>query len=179
MAGTTNRTQLRSWPGGAKRWMRYKLLQLLRAPGGPTFVAMGFSIGFFCEMFTLPTYGLAFFLIFPLIYLLRGSLAGALVGFVIGKIIYLPLAYLHSLVGGWVLPAHMNLHLPLVGEKINHMLLLNLKLIVGGMVDGLWIGALLFIAVRAVLLYLTAKRKERRRLKRHPVGTPVGDMAGN
>lgn len=129
-------------------------------------MAMGFSVGFFCEMFTLPTYGLAFFLIFPLVYLLRGSLAGALVGFALGKIIYLPLMYVHKAVGGWVLPSHMEMHLPLVGDKFNHMLLLNLKLIVGGIVDGLWIGALLFITVRSVLVYVKAKRKERRRMRR-------------
>ncbi|PLT47186.1 DUF2062 domain-containing protein [Paenibacillus sp. FSL W8-1187] len=171
------RAGLRGWLAGIRRWARFKLLQLLRAPGGPTFVATGFAVGFFCEMFTLPTYGLAFFLIFPLIYVLRGSLAGALVGFVLGKVVYLPLAYLHSVVGGWVLPTRLSFHLPLIGEEINRMLLLNLKLIVGGMVDGLWIGAVLFIAMRSLLLYLAAQRKERRRLRRRPGAAAEPDIA--
>lgn len=75
------------------RWFRYKYLQLTRAKGGPALVAMGFSIGIFVEMFTLPTGGLAFLLIFPLVYLLRASVASALLGFMFGKVIYLPLMF--------------------------------------------------------------------------------------
>ncbi len=63
-------------------------------------VAMGFSIGIFVEMFTLPTGGLAFLLIFPLVYLLRASVASALLGFMFGKVIYLPLMFFSSPDGG-------------------------------------------------------------------------------
>ncbi|CDN45287.1 MULTISPECIES: DUF2062 domain-containing protein [Paenibacillus] len=166
MAGNIAKSKPRPMSARIGRWIRYKFIQLLRAPGGPSFVAMGFSIGLFCEMFTLPTYGLAFFLIFPLIYMLRGSLAGALIGFVIGKVIYLPFAYLHNKVGGWVLPTHLVFDIPFVGAEVNRFLLLNFKLIVGGVIDGIWLGALLFFPVRALLRYYAARRKEKRRLRR-------------
>ena len=57
-----------------KRWFKYKYILLLRAKGGPSKVARGFSVGLFVEMFTLPTFGFAFVLIFPLVYLLRANL---------------------------------------------------------------------------------------------------------
>ena len=175
MANSTN-NRSRSPLQRMKRWVRYKLLQLMRAPGGPSFVAMGFSIGLFCEMFTLPTYGLAFFLIFPLIYLLRGSLASALIAFVIGKIIYLPLAYMHTKVGGFVLPSRLTFHIPFVGAEVNHFLLLNVKLIVGGAIDGLWMGVLIYFPVRSLLRYFTSKRKEKRKLRRAaPPSQPLSE----
>ncbi|WP_325049978.1 DUF2062 domain-containing protein [Cohnella faecalis] len=68
-------------------------------------VAMGFAIGIAVEMFTLPTLGFAFVLIFPLVYLFKGNLPAALVGFVVGKVIYLPMAILNTMVGLGYCPA--------------------------------------------------------------------------
>lgn len=95
-------------------------------------------------MFTLPTYGLAFFLIFPLIYWLRASFAGALVGFVFGKVIFIPVAFVNSMVGGAVLPDHLRFRIPFLPHWLNHALLVNLKLIVGGVIDGVLLGALFY-----------------------------------
>lgn len=170
------RAGLRGWLAGIRRWARFKLLQLLRAPGGPTFVATGFAVGFSARCSRCRR-TVSRFLDLSAHLCAAGSLAGALVGFVLGKVVYLPLAYLHSVVGGWVLPTRLSFHLPLIGEEINRMLLLNLKLIVGGMVDGLWIGAVLFIAMRSLLLYLAAQRKERRRLRRRPGAAAEPDIA--
>lgn len=148
------------------RWLKYKYILLLRAKGGASIVAMGFAIGIAVEMFTLPTLGVAFVLIFPLCLLLRGNLPAALIGFVIGKVIYIPMMYPNSKVGGWILPKHLSIHLPIVPEWINHLLLTNLKLIVGGMVDGALLGLLCFFLIRYSLNAYKAKRKDKRKLIR-------------
>lgn len=153
-------------PRSIKRWLKYKYTQLMRAPGGPSMVALGFSIGIFVEMFTLPTYGLAFFLIFPLIYWMRASIAGALVGFVFGKIIFIPVAIVNSMVGGLVLPNHLKFQIPLIPDWMNHLFLVNLKLIVGGIIDGMILGLLFYFPVRLAIQYVANKRKEKRKLRR-------------
>ncbi|NBD26141.1 DUF2062 domain-containing protein [Paenibacillus glycinis] len=153
-------------PRSIQRWLKYKYTQLMRAPGGPAMVALGFSIGIFVEMFTLPTYGLAFFLIFPLIYWMRASLAGALVGFVFGKIIFIPVAFVNSMVGGLVLPKHIRFEIPFIPDWLNHILLVNLKLIAGGIIDGFLLGAIFYFPVRIAIKYMADKRKEKRKLRR-------------
>lgn len=162
-------TSSKSRPQRLKRWTKYKFLQLLRAPGGPSYVALGFSLGIFVEMFTLPTYGLAFFLIFPLAYMIRASLAGALVGFVIGKFIYLPMAVLNQKMGGYILPAHIRFEIPIVPHWMNELLLVNLKLIVGGVINGVILGSLLYFPVRMMIAFFADKRKEKRKKKRSAV----------
>ncbi|QHW30692.1 DUF2062 domain-containing protein [Paenibacillus rhizovicinus] len=156
-------------PRSIKRWLKYNYTKLMRAPGGPSMVALGFSIGIFVEMFTLPTYGLAFFLIFPLIYWFRASFAGALVGFVFGKLIFIPIAFVNSMVGGLVLPNHMRVHIPFLPHWLNHALLVNLKLIVGGVIDGFVLGAIFYFPVRIMIKYVADKRKEKRKLRRSAI----------
>jgi len=153
-------------PRSIKRWIKYKYSQLMRAPGGASFVALGFAIGIAVEMFTLPTYGLAFFLIFPLIYWLNASLAGALLGFVVGKIIYIPVAFVNSMVGGWVLPSQLKIHVPFAPGWIDHILLVNLKLIVGGIIDGILLGVLFYFPVRWAIQLVADKRREKRKERR-------------
>lgn len=150
-----------------KRWLRYKYLQLLRAKGGPHMVALGFSIGLAIEMFTLPTGGLAFFLIFPLVYIFRASLASSLIGFLFGKIIYLPMAFLNQKVGAAVLSReskHILLHfLPhWLAEFLKH----SLNLIVGGMIVGAALGLILYFPLRLLLKYTNDRRKEKRRQRK-------------
>ncbi|MCR8633385.1 MULTISPECIES: DUF2062 domain-containing protein [Paenibacillus] len=147
-----------------KRWFKYKYLLLTRAKGGPGIVAMGFSIGLSVEMFTLPTAGLAFFLIFPLVYLFRASMAAALIGFVFGKIIYLPLTYVHIKVGGMVLPRGTGRHLlNFLPDWMDVFIKSNLKLFVGGLIDGLLLGLLFYFPIKWGLEYYHEKRKEKRK----------------
>ncbi|MDD9266267.1 DUF2062 domain-containing protein [Paenibacillus sp. GCM10023248] len=150
-----------------KRWFRYKYLLLLRAKGGPSKVARGFSIGLAIEMFTLPTAGFAFVLIFPLVYLLRANLPAALIGFVFGKVIYLPLSILNKQVGDWLVPKHVKVylihHLPHI---LSNIIRSGLDLIVGGMVVGAILGLIAYFPVVLVLQYHTNRRKEKRRLRK-------------
>ncbi len=147
-----------------KRWLRYKYIGLLRAKGGASMVAMGFAIGLFVEMFTLPTFGFAFLLIFPLVYVLKGNLPAALIGFVFGKVIYIPMAIPNAMVGTWVLPDHFVVHIPFLYDWVNRALTTSMKLIVGGMIDGAVLGALLYFPIRASLNAFKHKRREKRRL---------------
>ncbi|WP_152394733.1 DUF2062 domain-containing protein [Paenibacillus guangzhouensis] len=155
-----------SWLKGVGRWMKYKYLLLIRARGGGAKVAKGFSIGLAIEMFTLPTMGLAFFLIFPLVYILRASFASALIGFVFGKIIYIPISFLNGMVGGMLLPKRVHIHIPYVPEWINRFMMYNVKLIVGGIVDGIILGLIMYLPVKWMIDYATHKRKEKRKTRR-------------
>lgn len=149
------------------RWFKYKYLQLTRAEGGPAIVAAGFSVGLAVEMITLPTAGLAFFLIFPLVYLFRTNMAAALIGFLFGKIIYLPLTFLHRKVGEWVLPHHVHGDwLQMLPHWLLTFMKLNLKLIVGGAIDGVMLGLLVYFPIRWTLQWVDRKRKEKRRLRK-------------
>ncbi|WP_244163373.1 DUF2062 domain-containing protein [Paenibacillus pectinilyticus] len=150
-----------------KRWFRYKYLLLLRAKGGPSMVARGFSVGLFVEMFTLPTAGFAFVLIFPLVYLLRANFAAALIGFVFGKVIYIPMSILNKQVGEALVPKHFKYylihHLP---HLLSNIIRSGLDLIVGGMVVGLVLGLVAYFPVMLLLKYHTNRRKEKRRLRK-------------
>ncbi|GGD74639.1 hypothetical protein GCM10010911_35680 [Paenibacillus nasutitermitis] len=140
-------------------------------------MALGFSIGMAVEMFTLPTYGLAFFLIFPLIYWLRASFAGALIGFVVGKIIFIPVAFVNNMVGGWVLPNRIRVDIQFLPQWLNHALLMNLKLIVGGIIDGIVLGLIFYFPVKLALAYFAHKRREKRKLKRvHLESKPISEI---
>lgn len=150
-----------------KRWLKYKYLLLLRAKGGSAIVARGFAIGLAIEMFTLPTGGLAFFLIFPLVYLFRASLAGALLGFVFGKIIYIPMAFLNNKVGSLIVPRLHHQDIPFLPHWIERLLFMNLRLIVGGMIVGTILGIVLYFPLKWMLDMYTVRRKERRRQRQH------------
>ncbi len=72
------------------RRAKYEYYKLIRMKGAPSIIARGFSVGIFIEFITLPTFGLAFILLYPLNILFRSSFAASLIGFVIGKML-LPL----------------------------------------------------------------------------------------
>lgn len=69
------------------RKLKLEYYRLIRMKGAPSFVARGFSVGIFVEFITLPTFGLAFLLLFPLVKLFRASLPASLIAFVIGKLV--------------------------------------------------------------------------------------------
>jgi uncharacterized protein (DUF2062 family) len=149
-----------------RRWMKYKYTLLLRAKGGASIVALGFSIGLAVEMFTLPTIGIAFFLIFPLVYFFRANLPAAIIGFAIGKIIYLfGMGAVNAWVGFSLLP---NLHLDIsfLSDRINRLLSFDIKLLVGGIIDGIILGALFYFPIRYSINTFKEKRREKRRLRR-------------
>lgn len=148
------------------RWLKYQYVKLLRAKGGASFVAMGFAIGLFVEMFNLPTYGTSFVLIFPLNYILRGSIAASLIGFLFGKVIYIPMSFLNKMMAKWVLPSDFSVHVSFLPHAVNKFLLLNLQLIVGGIIDGAILGLLVYFPIRYSVNTFKRKRREKRKLLR-------------
>jgi uncharacterized protein (DUF2062 family) len=148
------------------RFFKYQYVKLLRAKGGASVVAMGFAVGLFVEMFNLPTYGTSFLLVFPLNFLFRGSFAAALVGFLFGKMIYIPMSIVNTKMAGWVLPRHFVVQISFLPSWINHALLLNLKLIIGGIIDGAILGLLFYFPIRYSINAYKRKRREKRRLNR-------------
>ncbi|GKS09615.1 hypothetical protein YDYSY3_06150 [Paenibacillus chitinolyticus] len=163
------------------RWFKYKYLLLLRAKGGPSMVATGFSIGLAVEMFTLPTVGLAFFLIFPLVWLLRGNFAGALIGFVFGKIIYVPMAILFNKpVGSLVVPPgfkeYLIHHVP---AFLANVLKGSLELIVGGMIVGGILGLIMYFPIMLLLRLHASRRKDRRRLRKEHQHAMASGLPGD
>ncbi len=149
-----------------RRWLKYKYLLLLRAKGGAAVVAMGFSIGLAIEMFTLPTAGLAFFLIFPLVYFLRASLAGALIGFLFGKLIYIPLAFMNNRVGGLIVGDHFLENVHFLPPWMERAIYLNMKLIAGGVIDGAILGLVFYFPVKWLLQWYAHQRRERRKARK-------------
>lgn len=146
-----------------KRWLKYQFLKLVRTRGAVGQVARGFCIGLAVEMVTLPTAGLAFFLIFPLVYMMRGRLAAALIGFVFGKLIYIPFAVVNERVGHWILPMHWTVHAAALPDWLNRLLTINMNLIVGGMIDGAMLALLLYIPMKLILLTVQERRRQKRR----------------
>ncbi|MGG4395628.1 DUF2062 domain-containing protein [Paenibacillus thiaminolyticus] len=146
-----------------KRWLKYQFLKLVRTRGAAEQVARGFCIGLAVEMVTLPTAGLAFFLIFPLVYMMRGRLAAALIGFVFGKLIYIPIAVVNERVGHWILPMHWTVHAAALPDWLNRLLTINMNLIVGGMIDGAMLALLLYIPMKQILLTVQERRHQKRR----------------
>lgn len=157
------------------RWFKYQYLKLTRAKGGPAMVALGFSIGLAIEMFTLPTAGLAFFLIFPLVYSLRASMAAALIGFVFGKVIYIPMSFINKQVGALVMPHGIRMHLQqILPDWLDTFLRFNMKLLVGGMIDGAVLGLLVFYPIKWMLEWVDGKRKEKRRKRKEQLLSSEG-----
>jgi uncharacterized protein (DUF2062 family) len=134
-------------------------------------VARGFSIGLAVEMFTLPTGGLAFLLIFPLIYLFRANFAGALIGFVFGKVIYIPFAFLNKRVGEFLIPKgtkrYLIHHLP---QLLSNIIRGSLDLIVGGMVVGAVLALIAYFPIMFLLRYHADRRKEKRKRRKAQLG---------
>lgn len=149
------------------RWFKLKFVQLQREKNGASIAARGFAIGLAIEMFTLPTFGLAFLLIFPLVYIMRASLVGALIGFVLGKVIYMPMLLINQAVGKWALSSDIRhyilTHLP---PYLATPLRFSLELIIGGMMVGAVLGIISYFLVLFMLKFAANKRKEKRQRRR-------------
>lgn len=93
------------------RKLKYEYYKLIRMKGAPSFVARGFSVGLFVEFITLPTFGLAFLLLFPLMKVFRGSLPAGLIAFVIGKLVLPVFMVINYKIGYAIVGKPLNEHL--------------------------------------------------------------------
>ncbi|KQL43840.1 hypothetical protein AN963_20420 [Brevibacillus choshinensis] len=98
------------------RKLKYEYYKLIRMKGAPSFVARGFSIGIFVEFITLPTFGLAFLLLFPLLKFFRASIPAGLIAFVIGKLVLPVFMVINYKIGYAIVGKPLNEHLVHGGE---------------------------------------------------------------
>lgn len=91
------------------RRIKYETYKLIRMKGAPSFVALGFAVGIFVEFITLPTFGIAFLLLFPLVKAFRCSMPAAIIGFVMGKLV-LPLFLVLNYRLGYLIIGHPSLY---------------------------------------------------------------------
>lgn len=142
---------------GLWRKIKLKYYQLMRSKGGTSTIARSFAIGMVIEFITLPTFGLAFFLLFPLIKWFRGVWSVALIGFIMGKLI-LPLFLVlnygvgEKLLSRWEFPS---LFMGGVGQK-------GIAFLVGSFVDGVVMAVVCyFLVTYALTVYRKTKEKKR------------------
>ncbi|MGN7471588.1 DUF2062 domain-containing protein [Brevibacillus sp. SAFN-007a] len=149
------------------RKLKLEYYKLLRMKGAPAFVARGFSVGIFVEFITLPTFGLAFLLLFPLVKLFRASLPAALIAFFLGKLV-LPI----------FMVINYNIGYALVGKPLQHPAVQHqeawqewlvwvqkkgLAYFTGSAIMGLFVAAASYFLVYAAL-QLYRRKKARRTL---------------
>ncbi|MEI7025970.1 DUF2062 domain-containing protein [Paenibacillus sp. y28] len=146
-----------------KRYIKFKYLMLLRAKGGASMVAAGFSIGIAVEMFTLPTFGAAFLLLFPFVRLFRASMEGALIGFVAGKLVYSMFAFPNARLGRMLLGHKLEPIIDHISFLPHKLLSFYSQLLVGGIINGLLLGLLLYFPIRWFLQYMLTRRLQRRK----------------
>ncbi|WP_134702712.1 DUF2062 domain-containing protein [Ammoniphilus sp. YIM 78166] len=146
------------------RKIKLEYLKLIRSKGATTVIARSFAIGMFIEFITLPTMGLAFFLLYPFMKVFRGSLPVALIGFVMGKFIVPFFLVLNYKVGALLVDPGSSgapaLHLSLQSLKENGLVFLT-----GSAIDGLVISLVCYGLVYGALVFYR-KRKVIRRLQR-------------
>lgn len=143
------------------RRLKYEYLKLIRMKGAPSIIARGFSVGIFVEFITLPTFGLAFILLYPLNLLFRSSVSASLIGFVIGKIT-LPLFMLANFnIGNVLIGKPIQEHLEHT-KGLAHWLKQNLlAYLTGSAVMGVLVSLGSYFLIYLVLYWYRKKRERR------------------
>ncbi|USG67277.1 DUF2062 domain-containing protein [Brevibacillus ruminantium] len=147
------------------RKMKYEYYKLIRMKGAPSYVARGFSVGIFVEFITLPTFGLAFLLLFPLVKLFRCSFPAALIAFVIGKMVLPVFMVLNYRLGYSIIGRPLKEHLEHNNESVGGWLVWmkekGLAYFTGSAVMGLVVAIGSYFLVFAALQLYRRKRAKR------------------
>ncbi|GAA4703247.1 DUF2062 domain-containing protein [Brevibacillus fulvus] len=147
------------------RKLKYEYYKLIRMKGAPSFVARGFSVGIFIEFITLPTFGLAFLLLYPMNLLFRSSFSSSLIGFVIGKLVLPVFMVINLKVGGTLVGKHMQDHLAQGGHSpfgwLSWMKRNGIAYFTGSFVVGLIVSIASYFLVYSVLQWYRKKRSRR------------------
>jgi uncharacterized protein (DUF2062 family) len=93
------------------RKAKFEYFKLIRMKGAASFIARGFSVGIFIEFITLPTFGLAFILLYPMNLLFRSSFSASLIGFVIGKLVLPIFMFLNFRLGNTIIGKPLQEHM--------------------------------------------------------------------
>lgn len=148
------------------RKAKYEYYKLIRMKGAPSFIARGFSIGIFVEFITLPTFGLAFLLLYPMNVLFRSSFSASLIAFVIGKMV-LPIFMLPNLkLGNTIIGDPLKEHIKHNNESLTSWLAWmkqnGIAYFTGSAVMGVIVAIGSYFLVYAALQWYRKKRARRR-----------------
>jgi uncharacterized protein len=132
--------------------------ELLNDPAGPHLVAMSFAIGVISEMLTIPTIGIAFFLMLVVVRWLKFSMTSAVVGYFFTKIVYIPLAPLELKIGKSLLHENFDPHAhKWAWARILHK---DAELLLGAVIIGGGLSVICYFVIRQILV-LRLKRKSK------------------
>ncbi|WP_400164791.1 DUF2062 domain-containing protein [Brevibacillus sp. TJ4] len=147
------------------RSFKYAYYKLLRSKGAPSFIALGFALGIFLEFLTLPTFGIAFLLLFPLTRLFRCSKSSALTGFVTGKLV-LPVFFIPILQIGYALAGYRTYKQTAAPSLFHGQWLAwirdnGIAYLIGSTVIGLCLACLSYLAVLSMLRWFRHAKARR------------------
>jgi uncharacterized protein (DUF2062 family) len=132
--------------------------ELLNDPAGPHLVAMSFAIGVISEMLTIPTIGIAFFLMIVVVRWLKFSMTSAVVGYFFTKIVYIPLAPLEFKIGKSLLHENFDPHAhKWAWARVLHK---DAELLLGAVIIGGGLAVICYFVIRQILV-LRLKRKSK------------------
>lgn len=147
------------------RKFKYEYYKLLRMKGAPSFVALGFALGMFIEFVTLPTFGIAFLLLFPLARLLRCSTPSAIVGFVSGKLLlplfFIPIYQIGYAITGSAAKAARPAPAVFWQEWLVWIKEKGIAYLTGSAITGMFIALASYLVVFAVLRWFRQKKTRR------------------
>ncbi|MGD8189754.1 DUF2062 domain-containing protein [Brevibacillus ginsengisoli] len=145
------------------RRLKYEYLKLIRLKGDPSIIARGFSVGIFVEFITLPTFGLAFILLYPMNLLFRSSVSASLIGFVIGKITLPLFMLLNFNIGNLLIGQPLQDHIEKSRGFITMIKENLLAYLTGSAIMGVFVSIGSYFLIYAIL-FLYRKKRERRPL---------------
>ncbi|MFM1653964.1 DUF2062 domain-containing protein [Brevibacillus sp. B_LB10_24] len=146
------------------RKLKYEYYKLIRMKGAPSFIARGFSVGIFIEFITLPTFGLAFILLYPMNLLFRSSFSASLIGFVIGKIVLPIFMAINYKLGSTLIGKLLEEHIKHNNESVSRWVAWvqrSLVYFTGSAVMGFFVAIGSFFLVYAGLQWYRKKRSRR------------------
>ncbi len=154
------------WPSsGFRRSTRYIAHRIVRMPGTPTSIALGFACGV-AVVFT-PFVGLHLVLALIIAWLLRGSLLAAAIGTLASNPWTIPvILYGTYELGARVLGEHSRHHLPhdvSLPYMLHHPLQLLLPMVVGSVPVAIAAGVIVFFPARFLVVRYQRRRELRRR----------------
>lgn len=153
------------------RKMKYEYYKLIRMKGAASIIARGFAVGIFIEFITLPTFGLAFLLLYPMNLLFRSSFSASLIGFVLGKIMLPLFMYPNMKLGTSIIGKHVQEHVQhnfsSFAGWLSWMKTNGIAYITGSAVMGVFVAIACYFVVYGVLHWYR-KKKARRTVVQNP-----------
>ncbi|TCS84447.1 DUF2062 domain-containing protein [Tepidibacillus fermentans] len=154
--------------GSIYRKLKLQYLKLLRMKSAPSIIARGYAIGTFLEFLTLPTLGVAFFLLYPFSKIFRASFASSMIGYIVGKFIMLFFLYWNYSVGNMITKMKVSEQ---VSAEVSHFFTIDaikengIAFFIGSAVNGTIVGLVSYFLVYYLLVYYRWKKSKKRKVK--------------